>query len=534
MDALYQTSIRPWLVPAVLIVVAAALLVLLTQESITLLIHDWSAREEYSHGMLIPFLSIYLLYQQRAYLKQPTSGQHYGLIGLGLGALVVLAGSFSTIHALTQYGVVISLIALFYTFYGTASWRHTILPLLLLLFMVPLPHFLHQAASAQLQLWSSQIGVWLIELMGISVYLEGNVIDLGVYKLQVLEACDGLRYLFPLLTLSAIVAYLYRGSRWQKIVLFLSAVPLTVGMNSLRIAMIGWMVDRWGTSMAEGFLHDFQGWSMFLVCVALLVLEARVLARWRDKSTSLLDLFALDGPQQPVTTRSSLKDLHAEAYSHHAVTWQAPLAASFILGACLLLSLVSADRQNTAPTLTRRDFLEFPLELSGEWQGRRDVLETIYINELKLDDYLLANYQNPVGEVANLYIAFYADQKQGASVHSPKTCLPGGGWLVESFETIRLDARSGGSYPVNRTVIAKGSSKQLVYYWFEQRGQVIANEYAVKWRLLVDSIRHGRSDGALVRIVMPIPSGSTPRQQDRVLEQLAASVRAELEAFIPG
>ena len=96
------------------------------------------------------------------------------------------------------------------------------------------------------------------------VFLEGNVIDLGVYKLQVAEACSGLRYLFPIMSFSYVFAVLYRGPVWHKIVLLLSAVPIAVLMNSFRIGVIGVLVDRYGIGQAEGFLHFFEGWIIFL------------------------------------------------------------------------------------------------------------------------------------------------------------------------------------------------------------------------------------------------------------------------------
>ena len=105
--------------------------------------------------------------------------------------------------------------------------------------MIPLPSFLYFNLSQELQLISSMIGVAVIRLFDISVYLEGNVIDLGVYQLQVVEACSGLRYLFPLMSFGFLISYIYRGPVWQKIVIFLSTIPITVVMNSFRIGVIG-------------------------------------------------------------------------------------------------------------------------------------------------------------------------------------------------------------------------------------------------------------------------------------------------------
>ncbi len=115
-------------------------------------------------------------------------------------------------------------------------------------------------------------------LLGISVYLEGNVIDLGSYKLEVAEACSGLRYLFPLMSVGAIMAYLINGKAWARVVVFASTIPIAILMNSFRIGVIGVLVDRYGTEQATGILHFFEGWVVFMICLALLTLEAWTLA----------------------------------------------------------------------------------------------------------------------------------------------------------------------------------------------------------------------------------------------------------------
>ena len=148
-----------------------------------------------------------------------------------------------------------------------------------LIFMLPLPQFVYWKLSIFLQLVSSELGVWFVQLAGVPVFLEGNVIDLGVYKLQVAEACSGLRYLFPILSFSYLFAILYRGPIWHKAVLLLMAAPLTVFMNSVRIGMIGVLVNSYGIGQAEGFLHFFEGWVIFGACIGLLFLVAVALQR---------------------------------------------------------------------------------------------------------------------------------------------------------------------------------------------------------------------------------------------------------------
>ena len=133
-----------------------------------------------------------------------------------------------------------------------------------------------------------------MQLAGVPVYLDGNIIDLGVYKLQVAEACSGLRYLFPILSFSYLFAILYRGPLWHKAVLLLSAAPLTVLMNSFRIGVIGVLVNAYGIEQAEGFLHFFEGWVIFVACIAILFVMAVALQRLTPNPMPLSEAIDLD------------------------------------------------------------------------------------------------------------------------------------------------------------------------------------------------------------------------------------------------
>jgi EpsI family protein len=127
---------------------------------------------------------------------------------------------------------------------------------------------------------------------------------------------------------------------------------------------------------------------------------------------------------------------------------------------------------------------------------------------LGVDDYINRTYMSlPPAQPIGLYVAYYASQKQGESIHSPQNCLPGSGWEPVSEERTTLDA-GGTSLPVNRYVVQKGISRQVVLYWYQGRGRVVANEYANKFWLMIDQARLHRSNGSLVRIVAPVPGTS--------------------------
>ena len=182
----------------------------------------------------------------------------------------------------------------------------------------------------------------------------------------------------------------------------------------------------------------------------------------------------------------------------------------------------------------RTSFTELPLQID-EWKGRSSKLETIYLDALKLTDYALIDYAKADGQVVNFYSAYYDSQRKGQSAHSPKSCLPGGGWVMEQFGQQAVDGVSVGGNPlrINRVVIAQGQSRQLVYYWFQQRGRTITNEYMVKWFVFWDGLTKNRSDGALVRLVTPVREGEDVAKADALMQAFVGKIAGQLPRFIP-
>ena len=193
-----------------LLVVASLALVFGFWEGINHMVDIWSTSEEYGYGFFIPFISAYLIWQRRNILAQIEFEPSWlGVIVILVGGAFFFLGQIATTFTLVQYALVLCLLAVAYALMGWNAFKWVTAPLLLLFFVVPLPPFVYNNLSGNLQLISSEIGVAVIRLFGISVYLEGNVIDLGVYKLQVVEACSGLRYLFPLVSIAFLAAYMY-------------------------------------------------------------------------------------------------------------------------------------------------------------------------------------------------------------------------------------------------------------------------------------------------------------------------------------
>ena len=327
---------------------------------------------------------------------------------------------------------------------GYSLLRVTWLPIAFLLFAIPLPYFVDSVLTLQLQLVSSQLGSSIIELFQIPVYVDGNIIDLGNAKLEVAEACSGLRYLYPLLSLSFLAAYLFRAPRWQQAIVALSAIPIAIVMNGVRLGIVGILVSKWGSAQAEGFTHLFEGWVIFIACAALLAGEIFLLARFSGKTFSEVFYAPSIKPQPQLETGEG-------GYSKSLVC-----LATVIIGG-LAIAYVSS-RDELVPERAR--FATFPNRL-GQWQGRTSNLDIDVEQALKLSDYILSDYSDSSRKAVNLYVAYYASQRLGESPHSPIVCIPAGGWQISRFERTE-DPNFAEPLPFNRVVITKDKHAMLV------------------------------------------------------------------------
>lgn len=518
-NIVWKESVVVWLS----FVVVAALLGAVFFDGLKEMVRVWGVKEEYSYGYMIPFITLTLIWQKKDLLERINfSGSWVGLAVVVLGFVLFMLGNLSTLFLIVQYSFLVVVFGLALTFCGWRGFKIIAIPLLFLAFMIPLPQFFLTEISTRLQFLSSGIGVWVIRLFGISVFLEGNVIDLGSMKLQVVEACSGLRYLFPLMTLGFMAAYFFKAAFWKRALVFLSTIPVTVLMNSFRIGFIGITVEYWGKEMAEGFLHDFEGWAVFMACMAVLVVEMWLLSRIGKNRLPLRETFGLELPA-PTPAGAQV----------NARTLPKPfLAAILVVVAVAAATLFMPERVEIQPQ--RKVFAEFPMEL-GKWKGKEERLEQVYLNELKLDDYLLADFAEEPGKPVNLYVAYYATQRKGESAHSPRTCIPGGGWEMSGLaeHVVEGVTMNGRPLVVNRAVIQLGEQKQLTYYWFQQRGRVITNEYLVKWFIFWDALTRNRTDGALVRLVAPVMPGEDIAVTEKRMVAFTREVSGKLSGFVP-
>lgn len=179
----------------------------------------------------------------------------------------------------------------------------------------------------------------------------------------------------------------------------------------------------------------------------------------------------------------------------------------------------------------RKPLKDFPTQL-GQWQKAKDsIIDEPTMKVLRASDYLLRDFRRSDGQAANFYVGYYASQREGATYHSPLNCLPGTGWTLTNPDSVRISLPDGRTFAANKYVIQNGEYKSLMIYWYQGRGRAIASEYWGKVYTVIDSVRLRRSDGAMVRVTVPIGDSETAALDSA--KDLSARAAAALDEYVP-
>ena len=250
--------------------------------------HDWWNDPALSQGMLLPPLALYIawIYRRRT-LSYPAAPDNRGLLLTAGACLTFLLGKFASEFFLMRFSFVILLAGLIWTFWGIRRLRTLTFPILLLATMVPLPAILYNSLAAPLQLLASDLATRIAQACGISVFRDGNVIQLAGTSLGVAEACSGLNSLSALIVGSVLLGFLLCSRSITRILLFALAVPLAIVVNVVRVAGTALIAD-YNQEFAEGFYHSFSGWLIFVAGFGTLYLCARTLHALLDPKVTAL------------------------------------------------------------------------------------------------------------------------------------------------------------------------------------------------------------------------------------------------------
>ncbi len=252
--------------------VIAGLVAALYGPVLTQMVVQWWQDPDYGHGFVVPLFVGYVVYQRRHELRQvPLEPSNLGFPVM-LGAIVLfLAGTLGAELFICRSSLLFLFGGMILFFAGWKMLRAVAFPLVFLVLMIPLPALIYNQVTFPLQFLASRLASDSLELVGIPVLREGNVLVLPNYSLEVVEACSGIRSLMSLIALAVAYGYFVERRLWARITLVLLMVPIAVASNALRVVGAGIVTYFWGPRYAEGFFHFFQGWLVFVSAVACMM-----------------------------------------------------------------------------------------------------------------------------------------------------------------------------------------------------------------------------------------------------------------------
>lgn len=508
---------RTWWVPAILVL---GCLVFAYWATIQKLVTQWLKSDDYSYGLLIVPIVIYLIWQKRTELKTVNFNSDWRALPVVFFAILVcVVGELGSELFTIRVSMLIFIIGLIWFIYGFQVLKVLRFPLAFLFLMLPLPGFIYRNLTFPLQIFSSIWSVKILHRLGISAYREGNVIDIGYTQLQVVDACNGLRYILPLFTLGILFAYFAQKLTWKRIVLVAATIPLAIFANVIRIAGTGLVGKYWGTQAAEGFFHSFSGWAVFMLCAAFFGLLSIIVKYLPGGGT--------EKKTAPISTsyREDRKD----------IPWPViVISMIFILSSPFIVNYVG----RVPPVPLKQSLSTFPLEFEG-WRGEKSTMAAQIWEQVGGQSYVIIDYYHENKTSINFYVAYYEYQrKSGDFIHSPKLCLPGGGWFIENAQErhLPLGSKEREILPVlkfNELVVSKNGVEQLVYYWYQGRERNFTSEYDAKIYLVWDGLWRRRTDGALVRLTMPLRPGVPIEFGRHIMDHFALDVSRTLRQYLP-
>jgi exosortase len=272
-----DASYTPWLGWSPFAAIAILLVVIYYRVAIKL-VYDWYTIPDYSHGFLVPFFALFLLWDKRKTLRNTRIRQSWrGIPLVVFGIIVLILGVYGVDLFTARISFVFLLAGLIWTLFGSAMLRELRFPLMVLVLAIPFPTILFNQITFPLQLFASRIASDILPLLGVPVLLEGNVIQLPIMKLEVAEACSGIRSLMSLFTLAVFYGYFLERKTSRRWILALAAIPIAVTANVFRIVGTGLCVQYWDPEKALGFFHEFSGWVMFVISLGCLYLVHRLM-----------------------------------------------------------------------------------------------------------------------------------------------------------------------------------------------------------------------------------------------------------------
>jgi len=500
--------------PLVGICVLGLVIALLYQSAWGWLFETWWSVPEYSHGFLVPLVSLYLVWIRREQLVQldPRARPMAGGLVLLTSGLFLLAGKAGGWLLPQAVSLLVLLPGIVLFVWGWNHLKALALPLAYLQFMVPWMDEFFEQIHWPFQLLSASIGISILQSLGIPVLHEGKYILLPTITLEVARECSGVRFLTSVIALGIPLVYLTQRTWWRASSVIVFGVVITILTNGARVALAGMMAYSYGPAMLHGPLKIFQGWFvaqvgfifLFLVNWAVCKLPARSTLRLHERWKVVIN------EDSPFTKKTGS-------------TGQFALVLLFLIGLALYTNLLEIPRA----TPLRRPLNEFP-STAGDWYWSG----SNWFNGKHFfpgaDTELIRTYRTRSGREVRLYVGYFASQRQGKSLINYRANP-----LREGLREVRSDFSDLGPQYVNQSFPMIDNTRYAALYWYRLATTETTGRYETKFRQVFDALVRWRNNGAVIIIAAPATRESPDTSPAEDLFAFARVVGPLLRDFVP-
>lgn len=472
------------------------------------LVNLWWNRYGFSHGFLVPLISLYLAWLQWPRLRQiPVEPAILpGLLWLVVSTGLLLASEVAGVMTTGSLALILVLAGLVLLLCGYAYLRELAFPLSYLIFMTPVLDGLTEPLVWPFQLLTANMSVSMLQALGIPVLLENNInIILPTVTLEVVRECSGAGLLIAVLAVGLPLAYLTLRSWWSRITLVLSSVMVAIVANWVRVTVMGLYAQAGGKDL-HGPYHILQGLFVDWVAFGFLFVGAWLLGKVEKPAPSPLQLG---------------RESFAGVISHRPALNRAWWLACGTLAAATLI-LYQLDGETTG---LKKDLATFPTVI-GDWVVDHSPNDASLIGLQDVDDSLVRTYRAPDGRRVHLHIAYTKTQRQGKELVGMNTAP-----LHERARAAVLRLGEG-SVPANRTFVEKTRRSIPAVFWYHINGTSYGDRSVAKLATIKQALQRGRTDGALV-LVSAEPRNDQSDQPWKAQEEFAGAVFPLMQEYLP-
>jgi exosortase len=495
------------------------------------MVHTWSTDGNYSHGFLVPLISLYFA---RDVARRGAIPRRAGVVLGSVLLALAIVGKLVTLRVpvgfVAQFSFVLGIAGICALLAGTEAVRRFGFAIFFLIFMIPLPIALYSAIASPLQILVSRAASALLNAIGIPVLCQGNLMTLpGDVRMFVAEACSGMRQLTGFLALTTAVAFMSgalttsvtrRKPLWYRAMLIASSIPIALAANVVRVMLTGIIMYHVDPSYASGSFHTIEGLLMMGLGLAMLSGECRLL-NFFVPDTAPPASSPPSEPSQPASERRELR----------IGLGRLALGLALLLLGLAAEGAVETDSETTRPTL-KQPLKAIPLQI-GKWVGQDRSVEPDVLERSQTDDYLSRTYEDRShpGRRLTLWLNY---SRHGLNLrHSPEVCLPGQGYAkVESqCRTLSVPRAGRESLPVTRLVYAQGELVQGVGFWYYIFGEGEL-EHFVRGLPITSRSSYGRATrGSGLTVEIFCPGEADP--EGEALREFATALLEVLEPLLP-